>query len=134
MRARRRGRPFTSEQVAAFNFRHGEAVRGKMTPEYNAFRVAKCRCARGNDYRFYSNYRGRGIKFLFSSFHEFLKCLGRRPSTKHVLDRIDNDGNYEPGNVRWATISESMKNRRLTNKMLRASMKNLRKAQKLRWP
>jgi hypothetical protein len=59
----------------------------------------------------YRYYGGRGIKFLFTSFEQFLAELGPRPSGMS-LDRIENDGNYEPGNVRWATRSEQVQNRR----------------------
>ena len=118
-----RGRPFTSKQVAAWNFRHGHSVRGKKTSEYEAYKTAKKRCTNPRQPRF-KDYGGRGIKFLFKSFQQFFKHLGWKPSPKHVLDRIDNDGHYKIGNVRWATHSESLKNRRMTKKRLRACRKN----------
>jgi hypothetical protein len=80
------------------------------TPEYKAFACAKIRCTHPNAKR-YKDYGGRGIEFRFSSFEEFLTMLGPRPEGM-TLDRINNDGHYEPGNVRWATWSEQNKNRR----------------------
>jgi hypothetical protein len=80
-------------------------------PEYMAYCSAKSRCNHvGN--RAYPSYGGRGIRFNFVSFEEFLRELGLRPSPKHSLDRINNDGNYEIGNVRWATAKEQLYNRR----------------------
>lgn len=46
------------------------------------------------------------------SFSEFLAHIGPRPGPDYSVDRINNDGDYEPGNVRWATRSEQMRNRR----------------------
>ncbi len=53
----------------------------------------------------YPYYGGRGIRFHpeWAEFGSFLRDVGLRPTPQHSLDRIDNDGNYEPGNVRWAT-------------------------------
>jgi hypothetical protein len=79
--------------------------------EYHAFWHAKNRCENPADSA-YKHYGRRGIKFLFASLAEFLDHIGPRPSSKHSLDRIDNDGNYEPGNVRWATMKQQANNMR----------------------
>lgn len=63
----------------------------------------------------WKNYGGRGILVCDrwkSRFDDFVIDLGWRPSTKHCLDRIDPNGNYEPGNVRWGLRTEQTKNTR----------------------
>ncbi len=77
----------------------------------------------------YPQYGGRGISICEQwrkSFESFLADVGRAPSPSHSLDRIDNDGNYEPGNVRWATRSEqtlnSGKSRQITLNGVRQSI------------
>lgn len=89
----------------------GETRKGKPTPEFSAYHGAKGRCCNANNDKF-PDYGGRGIKFLFESFEEFLAEVGRRPSPKHTLNRINNDGHYEPGNVEWADATTQSRNRR----------------------
>ena len=63
----------------------------------------------------YHNYGGRGVRVYgqwLISFDNFIQYIGERPSLKHSIDRIDSEGNYEPGNVRWATPQEQADNKR----------------------
>lgn len=84
------------------------------TPEYRAWNQMIQRCTNKN-LRNYSDYGGRGIcvhPAWLVSFKEFYDHIGSRPSSAHSLDRIDNNGNYEPGNVRWATDEQQRDNSR----------------------
>jgi hypothetical protein len=81
------------------------------SPEYQAYRNARHRCENPNA-QAYANYGGRGIKFLFETFEEFLADVGFRPSAYYSLERKENNGHYAPGNVKWATWSEQQRNKR----------------------
>ncbi len=60
----------------------------------------------------FENYGGRGIQFNFSSFQEFIEHIGRRPLGGFTLERKNNEGHYEIGNVEWATRKKQANNRR----------------------
>ena len=83
------------------------------TPEYDAYTHARNRCNNSEDIG-YKNWGGRGIKFLFTSFEQFFAELGNKPEPKYLysVDRINNEGNYEEGNVRWATEEQQANNKR----------------------
>lgn len=92
------------------NKKHGEST----SPEYSVWRSMKQRCFNPKNPE-YKNYGARGVtvcKEWFDSFDVFLSDMGYRPTPKHSLDRIDNNGNYESDNCRWATIKQQNSNKR----------------------
>lgn len=90
--------------------KHGHLTNFSRSRTYESFLNAKKRCNYPSHSR-YSDYGGRGIQFLFTSFEHFFAELGERPDGKS-LDRIDNDGHYSPGNCKWSTPSEQQLNKR----------------------
>lgn len=93
--------------------RHGAAGRGNRTSEYNIWISMKQRCINPRS-QAWEYYGGRGISVCdrwMNSFMDFYYDMGPKPEGLS-LDRVDNDGNYEPGNCRWATKSEQTANRR----------------------
>ncbi len=84
------------------------------TPEYRAWVDLIARCENPKHPRF-ADYGGRGVLVCprwRSSFAAFLADIGPRPAPRLSIDRIDNDGNYEPGNCRWATTKVQAANKR----------------------
>lgn len=88
------------------------------TPTYKIWKDMIKRCNNPNHKHFH-NYGGRGIKVSkeWETFENFLNDVGIRPSKEHSIDRIDNNGNYEKGNVKWSTDHEQRRNKR-TNVIL----------------
>jgi hypothetical protein len=92
--------------------KHGAATTGRQSPEYTVWMGMKNRCHQPNGGG-YALYGARGIAVCErwrKNFVAFLADVGPRPSKHHSLDRIDGSKGYEPGNVRWATQKEQMRN------------------------
>lgn len=103
-----------SREVSAKNLRRAATKHGMhSTPEYFRWMSMKLRCYCKTHYA-YPRYGGRGITVCDRwrhNFENFIADIGERPTDKHSLDRINNDGDYEPNNVRWATAKEQANNR-----------------------
>jgi hypothetical protein len=97
------------ERVIEASTKHGYV--GTLT--YKCRQKMKERCFNINDKQ-YHDYGGRGIVICerWLVFENFLADMGERPDSSYSLDRINNDGNYEPGNCRWATSKEQQHNKR----------------------
>lgn len=99
---------------------HGNAVNGVVSPEYRSWQAMIARCENPANKQ-YARYGGRGIAVCDRWRHDFaafLADVGPRPSLAHSIDRYpNNDGNYEPGNCRWATQLEQQNNRS-TNRLV----------------
>ena len=99
----------TGELIAKARTTHG----GTNTTEFWIWRSMKARCLNPN-HKAFKNYGGRGIKICerwLHSFDNFLADMGPRPAG-YSINRIDNDGDYKPGNCEWVTWVEQQNNRR----------------------
>jgi hypothetical protein len=100
--------------------KHGESkgCLSNRTAEYSTWISMRQRCSDANSPS-YERYGGRGISVCerWLSYDSFLEDMGRKPSPEYSIERIDNSGNYEPSNCKWATVKEQVRNRR-SNRML----------------
>jgi hypothetical protein len=103
--------------TSARSTKHGQTRQGKSSPEYISFTGARQRCV-SPTCKAYKYYGGRGIRFEFETFDQFFQSVGPRPGKEWTLDRLDVNGNYTPGNVRWATFETQARNRR-KNRIIR---------------
>jgi len=108
------------ENIKRVNTKHGNSTRiNGVTSEYKSWCGMKERCYNKNNSS-YPDWGGRGIIVCdrwLNSFENFLLDMGNKPSNKHSLDRVDNSGNYEPLNCRWAVKKQQQNNTRY-NKMI----------------
>lgn len=101
-------------QKEAASKANGKYFDAAKTPEYEIWRGMIQRCE-DPKVKCYPRYGGRGIRVCDEwrrDFLAFLNEVGRRPTPKHSIDRIQNDGDYEPGNCKWSTAKEQAANRR----------------------
>lgn len=103
---------FRADEARRRRTRHGHTSTHGASLEYMVWAGMIQRCTNPS-HASYQQYGGRGISVheRWSDFRNFIADMGERPTSKHSIDRINNDGNYEPSNCRWATPAEQMSNR-----------------------
>ena len=101
------------ERIKAANTSHGHTIGHSLSPEFRSWTQMVRRCTEPS-FVSYPRYGGRGITVCdrWLIFVNFLEDVGLRPGNGYTIDRIDNDGHYQPGNVKWSSVAEQNRNRR----------------------
>lgn len=125
----RSGKRQDCPSCAAIRTRDASIVHGMSgTAEFRIWTGMLTRCYNKNA-KHYERYGGRGIGVCDEwrdSFKQFFADMGPRPSASHSIDRKDNDGNYEPGNCRWATPEEQASNKRSSVRVTAAGNRSIK--------
>jgi hypothetical protein len=104
---------FRTTRIGKVNYKHGAASKNDLTGAYRSWRAMKDRCHNEDNINFKA-YGARGVKVCdrwIESFENFFADMGERPEGQS-LDRIDVNGDYEPANCRWASVTEQARNQR----------------------
>lgn len=107
------------ETTTAKNYVHGSAPRKACSPEYKTW-CDIIKRTENQKYIHFKNYGGRGITVCErwrNSYSNFLGDMGQKPSPKHSIERINNEGDYEPSNCCWATQKAQCRNKRNNHKI-----------------
>lgn len=104
-----------SKSISLNRARHGETRGGVLTAEFRAWSGMKDRCENPSAEK-YPRYGGRGIKVCekWQKYENFLSDMGRKPTPKHSIERVDNDKGYDPDNCIWATAEVQANNKSTT--------------------